>query len=294
MRSYPSASVNFSLAISYDIRKQLTRGILAGLSYADVQILTTHLRCLHDCCDNPMLLPLIICLMTTDRDGQGFDDLSTTLAELEQLSGLHHLKICRFPVKPIVRQDTVVSFIDKSEKNIPPLIGQYSKIDNDLPSKTNYDIQVRQLNEISTSIHLYEIRVEYLLRALTSICESIKHLDSHPSVTDHTSWLKLEENAQFLKSTNENMLGDVKFQSHRASNQINVVSCCIWHRRRQAYGTDCKQVYSLINQRSASLNLVVAADSKKIALATKKDSSAMKTISFLSIMFLPGTFFAVC
>jgi hypothetical protein len=224
MRSYPSASVNFSLAISYDIQKRLTRGILAGLSHADVQILTTHLRCLHDCCDDPMLLPLILCLMTTDRDGQGFDDLSTTLAELEQLSGLHHLKICRFPVKPIIRQDTIVSFIDKSEKNNLPPIGRYSKTDNDLPLNINYDIQVRQLNEISTSIHLYEIRVEYLLRTLSSLCDFIKHLDSHPSRKDHTSSLKLEENAQFLKSTNQNMLGDVKFQSHRASNQINVVS----------------------------------------------------------------------
>jgi hypothetical protein len=223
MRSYPSASLNFSLAISYDIQRQCTRGVLAGLAHSDIQILTTHLRCLNDCCDNPMLVPLILCLMTTDRDGQGFDDLSTTLAELEQLGGLHHLKICRFPVKPIVRQGTILAATEKTE-TVPPLIGQYSKIDSDLPSATNYDLQVRQLNEVSTSIHLYEIRVEYLLRTLSSLCGFIRYLDSKSKKNDRYSSTKLEENAQFLKSTNQNMLGDVRFQARRASNQINVVS----------------------------------------------------------------------
>jgi hypothetical protein len=41
------------------------------------------------------------------------------------------------------------------------------------------------------------------------------------------------------------------------------------------------------------LNIEVARDSKLIALATGRDSIAMKMIAILTIAFLPGTFVAV-
>jgi hypothetical protein len=41
------------------------------------------------------------------------------------------------------------------------------------------------------------------------------------------------------------------------------------------------------------VNIGLAADSKQIATATKKDGSAMKTIAVLTMVFLPGTYVAV-
>jgi hypothetical protein len=41
------------------------------------------------------------------------------------------------------------------------------------------------------------------------------------------------------------------------------------------------------------VNIGLAADSKKIAASSKKDSSAMKTIAVLTMLFLPATFVAV-
>lgn len=49
----------------------------------------------------------------------------------------------------------------------------------------------------------------------------------------------------------------------------------------------------MISQQDNSINLSVAEDSKKIAAAAKRDSSAMKTVSMLTLIFLPGTFVAV-
>jgi len=51
-------------------------------------------------------------------------------------------------------------------------------------------------------------------------------------------------------------------------------------------------LYHSINQKDSRLNYSIARDSKKIAAATRKDSSAMKTIAILTIIFLPGTFIA--
>ncbi|KIX96259.1 uncharacterized protein Z520_08037 [Fonsecaea multimorphosa CBS 102226] len=49
-------------------------------------------------------------------------------------------------------------------------------------------------------------------------------------------------------------------------------------------------LFNLINQRDSRLNFSVARSSRQIAAASKRDSSAMKTISILTLVFLPGTF----
>jgi Mg2+ and Co2+ transporter CorA len=53
------------------------------------------------------------------------------------------------------------------------------------------------------------------------------------------------------------------------------------------------QVYTFMAAKDNITNIGIAADSKKIAAASKKDSSAMKTIAVLTMLFLPATFVAV-
>jgi hypothetical protein len=209
--SYPSASVNFTLAISYDTKTRCTRGILAGLSAFDVQILAGHLRSMNTYCRNPMLLPLILCLMSTDRDGQKFDDISSELAALEQMSGLQYMKIYRFPIKEGQQSSQVENAESTSNKCAGP---------------RDYELQVRQLNEINTSIRMFEIRIASVLRMLSSLSDFLQEfrtLDLQDSLHDSYSCV-LGEQVQFLKSTNESVLSDIHFQSHRAQNQINVAS----------------------------------------------------------------------
>lgn len=50
----------------------------------------------------------------------------------------------------------------------------------------------------------------------------------------------------------------------------------------------------MIAQRDSKINISVAEDSKLIAAAAKQDSTAMKTVSMLTLIFLPATFVAVC
>ena len=42
------------------------------------------------------------------------------------------------------------------------------------------------------------------------------------------------------------------------------------------------------------MNHEIAVDSREIAAASRRDSSAMKIIAVLTTTFLPGTFIAVC
>lgn len=51
-----------------------------------------------------------------------------------------------------------------------------------------------------------------------------------------------------------------------------------------------QNVYNLIAQRDVQQNIELARDSKSIAVASKRDSSAMKSIALLTMVILPGTF----
>ena len=52
------------------------------------------------------------------------------------------------------------------------------------------------------------------------------------------------------------------------------------------------QLFHLINQQETRVAIAVAEDSRTLASASKEDSTAMKTIAAVTIVFLPGTFIA--
>lgn len=53
------------------------------------------------------------------------------------------------------------------------------------------------------------------------------------------------------------------------------------------------QIYNLIAQRQNQVNMEIAAESRTISAASKRDNSAMRTIAVVTMVFLPGTFVAV-
>ncbi|KAH6677278.1 hypothetical protein B0J14DRAFT_651165 [Halenospora varia] len=53
-----------------------------------------------------------------------------------------------------------------------------------------------------------------------------------------------------------------------------------------------KELDDLLSWRAARVNKVIAQTSIKIAYENKRDSSAMKTLAVLALVFLPGTFVA--
>jgi Mg2+ and Co2+ transporter CorA len=47
---------------------------------------------------------------------------------------------------------------------------------------------------------------------------------------------------------------------------------------------------SILDQRESRLSLRIAAQQHRLADASKRDSTSMKTLTFLGSLFLPGTF----
>jgi hypothetical protein len=52
------------------------------------------------------------------------------------------------------------------------------------------------------------------------------------------------------------------------------------------------QLYNLTAKEDAAVSIELAKDSRTIALASKHDSSSMKTVAYMTMGFLPATFFA--
>lgn len=102
----------------------------------------------------------------------------------------------------------------------------------------------------------------------------------------------LIHNIEYLLNVAEMRRYQAQSLHRRIQTQINVVSNFASHSPMTL--TMMLQLYSMISQRDSKVNISVAKDSKKIAAAAKRDSLAMKTISTLTLIFLPGTFVAVC
>ncbi|OAA48309.1 Mg2+ transporter protein, CorA-like/Zinc transport protein ZntB [Beauveria brongniartii RCEF 3172] len=64
------------------------------------------------------------------------------------------------------------------------------------------------------------------------------------------------------------------------------------HTTLQRLKVQREALYNIMSQREARLNLEIAGEQRRIAHASKRDSTAMKTISLLGTLFLPGTFLA--
>ncbi|KAL3442462.1 hypothetical protein BJX65DRAFT_312775 [Aspergillus insuetus] len=82
----------------------------------------------------------------------------------------------------------------------------------------------------------------------------------------------MEERIEFLLSTIENAL-DYLALKERMETQQSVV-------------------LNLIAQMDGTVNIELAKDSREIAAASKRNSSAMKIVAVLTTLFLPGTFMA--
>ena len=63
---------------------------------------------------------------------------------------------------------------------------------------------------------------------------------------------------------------------------VNIQSWWVWYR----------QLLALLTHEDSTTNIELAKINRDIAASAKKDSSAMKTIAIMTMLFLPATFFA--
>ena len=89
------------------------------------------------------------------------------------------------------------------------------------------------------------------------------------------------------------MLSEIQHIYKRGQAQMTAVSYHAHSTSSSLKFCNEKQIYNYIAKNDVKLSHELAAASHKIAAASKRDSTAMKAIALLTMVFLPGTFTAV-
>ncbi|KAF1731831.1 hypothetical protein CRV24_008021 [Beauveria bassiana] len=96
-----------------------------------------------------------------------------------------------------------------------------------------------------------------------------------------------DEERRQLDRLHRSMLARMDFYKVKLTGLENYI-----HTTLQRLKVQREALYNIMSQREARLNLEIAGEQRRIAHASKRDSTAMKTISLLGTLFLPGTFLA--
>jgi Mg2+ and Co2+ transporter CorA len=152
---------------------------------------------------------------------------------------------------------------------------EYRPVD---PLEINFPKVVKELNAYSVFVRLIERECECVLEQLRVMRITIDELEAQqipqPCVQMQNAAKGLRRQVDFLATSRTSLLIRLREIQRGAQTQLNVV-------------------YNFTAQRDSILNLETAKVTKELAVASKRDSSAMKTIAVLTMVFLPGTFLAV-
>ncbi|KAI1451560.1 hypothetical protein F4805DRAFT_471564 [Annulohypoxylon moriforme] len=94
-------------------------------------------------------------------------------------------------------------------------------------------------------------------------------------------------NSKALMDLHHSMMGRLDFYRVKLTGMEHYIHTTLerLHIQRQA-------LYNIMAQKESKLNLEIASQQRRVAHATKRDGTAMKTLSLLGAVFLPGTFMA--
>ena len=152
---------------------------------------------------------------------------------------------------------------------------EYRPVD---PLEIDFPKVVKELNACSVFVRLIERESECVLEQLRVMRITIDELEAQqipqPCLQMQNAAKRLRRQVDFLTTSRTSLLIRLREIQRGAQTQLNFV-------------------YNFTAQRDSILNLETAKVTKELAVASKRDSSAMKTIAVLTMVFLPGTFLAV-
>ncbi|KAL8729492.1 MAG: hypothetical protein Q9181_004984 [Wetmoreana brouardii] len=114
-----------------------------------------------------------------------------------------------------------------------------------------------------------------------------------PQEFDRPIWIDsiIEEVNDCVKILQQRLIGQER-TLHNLSLRANIQLTAASDTGFRLLTCQCKQLFNLITQQETRLSISVAQDSRTLAAATKDDSTAMKTLAAVTVVFLPSTFVA--
>ncbi|KAK5990066.1 hypothetical protein PT974_08329 [Cladobotryum mycophilum] len=245
----------WEIMLSHCFKTATTSGFVKGTVSSDIKPALTHLLACAKQIGHPMLLPTII----LSYDLSPANDQKQRGAR-DWLRKLEH----------------AVSMRDEVEEK-----DQYSSGDT---------LQVDGLNRDLVECHghvMWKRPQAYfvLVREMELCMERFKVL-----WLDAKRWDMTDEELAHRKEIDKlhrSMMSRLEFYKIKLKGLENYI-----HTTLERLKVQREALYNIMSQREARLNLEIAGEQRRIAHASKRDSTAMKTISLMGALFLPGTFLA--
>ncbi|KAL6908816.1 hypothetical protein GGI43DRAFT_156228 [Trichoderma evansii] len=245
----------WEMMLSYAFKSGITTGFMKGTPSSDIILALKHLRECYGQVGHPMLLPTIILSHDlSPANDQKQRDARDWLRRLENAVSL------RDEVEPEEQyfQDGILS-IDGLNRD---LVECHSHVMWKRPQAYFALVREMELSMERFKVLWYDHKKDFLTD------EEIAHRKT-------------------ISQLHRSMMARMEFYRVKLKGLENYIYTTLERLKVQR-----EALYNIMSQREARLNLEIAGEQRRIAHASKRDSTAMKTISLMGALFLPGTYLA--
>ncbi|KAM0459465.1 hypothetical protein ACHAPV_005653 [Trichoderma viride] len=245
----------WEMMLSYAFKTGITTGFMKGTPSSDIIPALKHLRECYGQVGHPMLLPTIILSHDlSPANDQKQRDARDWLRRLENAVSL------RDEVEPGEQyfQDGILS-IDGLNRD---LVECHSHVMWKRPQAYFALVREMELSMERFKVLWYDYKKDFLTD------EEIAHRKT-------------------IDQLHRSMIARMEFYRVKLRGLENYI-----HTTLERLKVQREALYNIMSQREARLNLEIAGEQRRIAHASKRDSTAMKTISLMGALFLPGTYLA--
>ncbi|RSL79927.1 hypothetical protein CEP51_006973 [Fusarium floridanum] len=245
----------WEMLLSYSFKTGITTGFIKGTPSSEVEKTLVHLQACAAEIGHPMLLPIIILSYDLSPENDN-----------KQRKARHWLR----------RLENAVSLRNEVEEQEQYFQDGLIDVDG-----LNRDLVECHGNVMWKRPQAYMALVKEMEKAM----ENFRYLWHKPATEDMCEAERKQRKE--LDKLHRSMAARLDFYKVKLTGLENYI-----HTTLERLKVQREALYNIMSQREARLNLEIAGEQRRIAHASKRDSTAMKTLSLMGALFLPGTYLA--
>ncbi|QPH01275.1 hypothetical protein C2857_005474 [Epichloe festucae Fl1] len=248
----------WEIMLSYSFKTGITTGFVKGTPSSDMVSALQHVRACADQVGHPMLLPVIILSYDlSPANDQKQRDARDWLRRLENAVSLRNE-------------------VEEHEQYFQDGLLEVDGLNRDLVECHGHVMWKRP--------QAYLALAEEMEKGM----ERFKEMMGEVKRERHELWGDAERtHHKEIDKLHRSLAARLEFYKAKLKGLENYI-----HTTLERLKVQREALYNIMSQREARLNLEIAGEQRRIAHASKRDSTAMKTISLMGTLFLPGTYLA--
>ncbi|KAG8666225.1 hypothetical protein FPOAC2_11326 [Fusarium poae] len=247
----------WEMLLSHSFKTSITTGFIKGTPSSEIEKSLDHLKACADQVGHPILLPLII--LTYDLSPENDE---------KQRKARHWLR----------RLENAVSLRNEVEEQEQYFQNGFIDIDG-----LSRDLVECHGNVMWKRPQAYEALVKEMEKAMETF--RFVWITLCPDAEKQSEAER--KHRKEIEKLHRSMVSRLDFYKVKLKGLENYIHITLERLKVQR-----EALYNIMSQREARLNLEIAGEQRRIAHASKRDSTAMKTLSLMGALFLPGTYLA--